>query len=87
MAKRFIGQQHILKARRLISEPRLDHRPQITTITELKAHALSIINNQCIRTSELGECIWKTSIAQQMAEKAYDNDKVNMEQTIPPEYQ
>jgi hypothetical protein len=86
-AKRLIGQQHILKARRLVLEPRIDCCPQITTITELKAHALSIMNNQCICTTELGKRIRKTSIAQQMAEKAYDKTKVNTEQTIPPEYQ
>ena len=56
-------------------------------MTELEAHALAITNNQQIHTTKLGECIWKMSIAQQMAEKAYDKDKVNTEQTIPPEYQ
>ena len=86
-AKRLIGQQHILMARRLISEPRNDRRPQITNMAELETHTHSIIENQRIRTSELGERIRKTSIAQQMAEKAYDKDKVNTEQTIPPEYQ
>jgi hypothetical protein len=54
---------------------------------ELEAHALSITNNQRIHTSKLGERIRKTSIAQQMAKKAYNKDKVNTEQTIPPEYQ
>jgi hypothetical protein len=86
-AKRLIGQKHILMARRLIPEPRTDHRPQITTMTELEVHALLITNNQRIHTSELGKHIRKTSIAQQMAEKAYDKDKVNTEQMIPPEYQ
>jgi hypothetical protein len=86
-AKRFTGQQHILMARRLLSEPRIDRQPQITMMAELEAHAHSITNNRRIHTSELGEHIRKTSIAQQMAEKAYDKDKVNTEQTIPPEYQ
>jgi hypothetical protein len=86
-AKRLIGQRHILMAQQLVSEPRTNRRPQITTMTELEAHALSIMNNKQIHTSELGEHIRKTSIAQQMAKKAYDKDKVNTEQTIPPEYQ
>jgi hypothetical protein len=45
------------------------------------------MNNKRIHTSEFGEHIRKTSIAQQMAEKAYDKNEVNTEQTISPEYQ
>ena len=36
--------------------------------------------------SDMGEWIRKTTIAQQMAEKAYNQGKVNMENTIPEEY-
>jgi hypothetical protein len=58
----------------------------ITSIDELQSHAQNIIKSEEIHTSDTGEQIRKTTIAQQMAEKAYNSSKVNTEETIPPKF-
>jgi hypothetical protein len=60
--------------------------PMITNLNELQSHAQNIIQSDEIHTSDTGEQIQKTTIAQQMAEKAYDPTKVNTEETIPPKF-
>jgi hypothetical protein len=63
-----------------------DAAPVITNMEELQKHSENILASDEIHTSELEEWLHKTTIAQQMAEKAYDPMKVNTEETIPPKY-
>ena len=63
-----------------------DATPVITNFKELQKHTDHIITSDKIHTTELGEWLRKTTITQQMAEKAYDPTKVNTEDTIPKEY-
>jgi hypothetical protein len=60
--------------------------PMIMNIDELQDHAQKIIQSDKIHTSNVGEQIRKTTVAQQMAEKAYNPTKVNTEETIPPKF-
>jgi hypothetical protein len=60
--------------------------PMITNVDELQSHAQNIIRSDEIHTSDIEEQIQKTTIAQQMAEKAYNPTKVNMEETIPRKF-
>jgi hypothetical protein len=52
-----------------------DATPVITNLQELQTHIGNIIQSNEIHTSELGERLHKTTIAQHMAEKAYDPTK------------
>jgi hypothetical protein len=63
-----------------------DATPMITSIEELQEHARNSIQSDEIHTGNTREQIWKTTIAQQMAERAYDSSKVNTEETIPPKF-
>jgi hypothetical protein len=63
-----------------------DATPEITNLQELQAHIDHVTQSKEIHTSELGEQLCKTMIAQQMAEKTYDPTKVNTEATILEEY-
>jgi hypothetical protein len=72
-----------LRLRRIATE---NATPMITSINELQSHAQNIIQSDKIHTSNTREQIQKTTIAQQMAEKAYNSSKVNTEETIPPKF-
>jgi hypothetical protein len=85
-AKQQIAQTHVLLTRRLTAEPERRHCTTITTLREVETHAHLITQRTDIHTIPI-EQIRKTTIAQQMSEKAYDKAKVNTEQTIPIEYQ
>jgi hypothetical protein len=74
---------NVLHLRRIAME---NATPMITSIDELQSHTQNIIGSYEIHTSNIGEQIQKTTIAQQMAEKAYDPTKVNTEETIPPKF-
>jgi hypothetical protein len=74
------------KALRLCRIAMEDATPEITNLQELQAHINNVMQSEEIHTSELGEQLHKTTIAQQMAEKAYNPTKVNTEATIPDEY-
>jgi hypothetical protein len=85
-AKRQIAQTYVLLARQLIADPQKRYCTTITTPPELEKHIQLITQQTDIHTAPT-EYICKTTIAQQMSEKAYDNTKVNTEQTILVKYQ
>jgi hypothetical protein len=85
-AKQQIAQKHVLLTRRLIAEPHKRHCATITTFPEIERHIHLVTQRTDIQIVPI-EQIRKTTIAQQMSEKAYDQAKVNTEQTIPTEYQ
>jgi hypothetical protein len=60
--------------------------PMIMNVDKLQNHAQNIIRSNKIHTSDIGEQIQKTTIAQQMAEKAYNPTRVNTEEMIPPKF-
>jgi hypothetical protein len=64
-----------------------DTTPEITSLQELNKHAQNIIKSNKIHTDRIGEQLCKTTIAQQMAEKAYNPTMVNTEESILEEYQ
>jgi hypothetical protein len=84
--KRQIAQTHILLARQLTTEPHKWHCVTIATLPEVERY-IHLITQRTDICTVYTEQIWKTTIAQQMSEKAYDKAKVNTEQTIPVEYQ
>jgi hypothetical protein len=85
-AKQQIAQTHILLARQLTAEPHKRHCVTITTLLEIEEYIHLVTQCTDIHTVHT-EQIRKTTIAQQMSEKAYNKTKVNTEQTIPVEYQ
>jgi gag-polyprotein putative aspartyl protease len=85
-AKQQIGQTHALLARWLTADPEKRHCTTITTLQEAKTYMYLV--TQCTDISIVPtEQIRKTTIAQQMSERAYNQAKVNTEQTIPIKYQ
>jgi hypothetical protein len=72
-----------LHLRRITAE---NATPTITSVDELQSHTQNIIRSNKIHASNIREQIQKTTIAQQMAEKAYDPTKVNTEEMIPPKF-
>jgi hypothetical protein len=81
-----MAQVHVLLARQLTAEPEKRHCITVTTLQEVETHIHLITQHSDIHTAPT-EQIRKTTIAQQMSEKAYNRTKVNTEQTIPTEYQ
>jgi hypothetical protein len=72
-----------LRLRRIAME---DATPMITSMEELQEHTWNVVQSDKIHTGNTGEQIRKTTIAQQMAERAYDSSKVNTEERIPPKF-
>jgi hypothetical protein len=68
----------------LIKGPKIQFK---TTALVAKEHEATAISARCIVLENVRTMpIWKVTIAQQMAERHYDKEKVNTESTIPEEY-
>jgi RNase H-like domain found in reverse transcriptase/Reverse transcriptase (RNA-dependent DNA polymerase) len=84
--KQQIGQAHTPLAQRLTTDPEKRHCTTITTLQEAETYIHLVTQRTDIHTVPT-EQIRKTTIAQQMSKRAYDQAKLNTEQMIPIEYQ
>jgi hypothetical protein len=84
--KQQIAQAHILLARQLTADPKRRYCTTVTTLQEAETYIHLVTQHTDIYTVPTVQ-IRKTTITQQMSEKAYDQAKVNTEQTILTKYQ